>query len=86
MGVVGSGAEWAHVYDGVDLGQLSDVAKIQVLQANEDKLGERKEKERRPILRMKGITQSYYMYDSLLYKNSKSALEEMLIHIDNAAL
>lgn len=29
------------------------------------------------LMRMKGTTQSYYLYDSELYKNSKSALDDL---------
>ena len=67
------------VYEGINLKKrLTTKSKYKLVQFNEVFLQRRKLKERANILRMKGITQSYYMYDSQLYKNSKSALEEIL--------
>ena len=66
------------MYDNFDFGTLSYSAKVALLVSNETLLYEKKKKDRKPILRMKGITQSYYMYDSLPYKNSKQALDEMM--------
>ena len=67
------------IYNGFDLKKLSYTSKIKTLQLNEPYLAQAKKatKENLPILRMKGITQSYYMYDSILYKNSKKALEQL---------
>lgn len=67
------------VYEGINLKKrLTTKSKYKLVQFNEVFLQRRKVKERANILRMKGITQSYYMYDSQLYKNSKSALDEIL--------
>jgi len=32
-----------------------------------------------PILRMKGVTQSYDMYDSQLYKKAKTVMKEIMM-------
>ena len=55
---------------------LSYEAKLQLLLANEMKLIQSKRASERK-LRMKGITQSYHMYDSVLYKDSKKAMLEL---------
>jgi len=62
--------------DAFDLMSLSYEAKLQLLLANEMKLIQSKRTSERK-LRMKGITQSYHMYDSVLYKDSKKAMLEL---------
>jgi len=62
--------------DPFDLMSLSYEAKLELLLANEMKLIQSKRASERK-LRMKGITQSYHMYDSVLYKDSKKAMLEL---------
>jgi hypothetical protein len=47
--------------------ELSYDNKLKLLIANEPILLERQSKTKEPILRMKGITQSYFMYDSMTF-------------------
>jgi len=49
--------------------------KMKLLVSNEAILLERKERTHESFLRMKGITQSYYMYDSLTFKKCKEMMK-----------
>jgi len=72
-------------YNGKPLDGLSYESKLQILLANEKKLQEYHEVQNSKnkganevkAMRMLGVTQSYYMYDSQLYKKSKGALMEL---------
>jgi len=55
--------------------ELSYDNKLKILIANEPVLLERQKGTNEPILRMKGITQSYYMYDSITYKKANSMMK-----------
>ena len=44
---------------------------------NSKLIARRIKKERMAIMRMKGVTQSYDMYDSQLYKKAKRVMKEM---------
>lgn len=51
--------------------------KFLVLKANEGHLLRRYREHSKPHMRMKGITQSYYMYDSDLYRKAKPMIEKI---------
>ena len=55
--------------------ELSYDNKLKILISNEPVLLERQKGTNEPILRMKGITQSYYMYDSITYKKANSMMK-----------
>ena len=65
-------------YDGHDLKKLSIQSKYQLLQQNEHLVQMRKTRGGLKIMRMKGITQSYYIYDSQMYKIINKALREIM--------
>ena len=43
-----------------------------------------KTRDKKAILRMKGITQSYFMYDSIVYKPLRALLMELKGNSDNS--
>lgn len=51
--------------------------KFLILQANEPILLKSYRRQKTPLLRMKGITQSYYQYDSDLFKNAKPMIAKI---------
>ena len=51
--------------------------KLILLELNQGTLRELYKRDKTPCLRMKGITQSYYMYDSVMYKNLKPIIKEI---------
>ena len=57
--------------------ELSYDNKLKLLIANEPVLLERQKNTGEPILRMKGITQSYYMYDSITYKKANAMMKRL---------
>lgn len=78
------------MYEGVEMDKkelykLSTKSKYKLCQVNEIFLQKGRMIEMQEgthkgdTLRMKGITQSYYVYDAPLYKNSKKALDEILL-------
>ena len=57
--------------------ELSYENKLKLLIANEPILLERQKNTGENILRMKGITQSYYMYDSITFKKASAIKKEI---------
>tara|TARA_B110000285_G_scaffold207681_1_gene247258 strand:+ start:721 stop:975 length:255 start_codon:yes stop_codon:yes gene_type:complete len=49
--------------------------KLKLLIANEPTLLERQKNTNEPILRMKGLTQSYFMYDSVTYQKANAMIK-----------
>ena len=59
-----------HASGGYLPGEYKDLSydhKLMLLIANEPTLLERQKNTKEPMLRMKGLTQSYFMYDSVTY-------------------
>ena len=56
---------------------LNDDLKLQVLLSNDDILESRRERTKETILRMKGVTQSYNMFDTHLYKKASKMREKI---------
>ena len=56
---------------------LNDDLKLQVLLSNDDILESRRERTKETILRMKGVTQSYNMFDTHLYKKASKMMEKI---------
>lgn len=56
--------------------------KLQALMLSENDLMQRSERLQQMVLRMKGITQSYYLYDSAMYKPLKPLLMEIRAAFD----
>lgn len=67
----------ALMQDDFDLRNLSYEGKCRFMLRNENKLLRLMHMQNKCILRLKGVTQSYSMYDSQLYKYSKNALQEL---------
>jgi len=51
--------------------------KLKLLIANEPILLERQKNTKEPILRMKGLTQSYFMYDSVTYQKANAMIKKL---------
>lgn len=63
--------------DGFDYSKLPASLKWAVAVENSKLVGKRVDEERMAILRMKGVTQSYDMYDSQLYRRAKRVQKEI---------
>lgn len=65
-------------FDGHNLKKLTIQSKYQLLQQNEHIVQASKTRQNKNVMRMKGITQSYYIYDSEVYKTTRKALREII--------
>lgn len=65
------------MYDGFDYQKLPTTLKYAVAVENSKLIAKRIQAERMAILRMKGVTQSYDMYDSQLYRKAKQVYKEL---------
>ena len=63
--------------------ELSYDLKLKLLIANESILLERQKATKEAILRMKGLTQSYYMYDSVTYQKANAMIKKLEAQASN---
>lgn len=73
----GSSHSTPMMHEGFDFGKLNTSLKYAVAVENSKLIARRIKAERMAIMRMKGVTQSYDMYDSQLYKKAKTVMKEM---------
>ena len=58
--------------------KLPDNLKMKILIANDGALSARANRTKESITRMKGVTQSYNMYDTFLYKKASKMREKII--------
>ena len=68
------------------LRDLSYEKKLRTLLQCEPDLLDRKQRLKKPCLRMKGITQSYFLYDSVMYKPLRPILLELRQSLDASSV
>ena len=67
------------MHDGFDFQKLSTSMKWSLAAENNRMIARQIKNNRMAIQRMKGVTQSYDMYDSQLYKKGRAVMKEMLM-------